>query len=246
MQKKIIKAVDTIAELFDTRRKTKVSINDLIEHPGFMKLLPSVKNKTVLDIGCGTGVMIKDLLKLGAKKVIGTDASKKMIEISNRNLKKEIANKKVELYLDDISKTKLKSKFYIITSSLVLDNIVNYKSAIKNISKLLKKNGIFIFSVPTNFGSVLKFKRNKKGEKLPIGFNGSFFDVKKVESDWDSHKVYFIARPIGHYLNEFAKNNFMLLEYLEPKPIKGALKKMPKIEYRYKIPFCTIMKFKKL
>lgn len=246
MQSKIIKAVDNVAELFDLRRKEKYSINDLVEHPGFMKLLPSVKNKTILDIGCGTGVMIKDLLKLGAKKVIGTDASKKMIEISNNNLKKEIQKKKVELYLDDISKTIIKEKYDLITCSLVLDNVVDYKKAIKNISKLLKKNGIFIFSVPFGLRYTFEFKRNKKGEKIPCGYKGSFFDTKNVESDWEGTKVYFIVRPVSVYINEFAKNNFMLEQYSEPKPIKGALKIIPKIEYLYKIPFCVIMRFKKL
>jgi ubiquinone/menaquinone biosynthesis C-methylase UbiE len=246
MQSKINKCYDSVAELFDARRKDKYSINDLIEHPAFLKLLPNVKNKVVLDIGCGTGVMIKELLKRGAKKVVGTDASKKMIEFSSNNLKNEITKKKVELYLDDISKTKLKQKFDLITCSLVFDNVVNFESAAKNISKLLKKKGIFIFSTPTRFGSVFKFKRNSKGEKIPIGYESNYFDTKIVESKWDGHKMYFISRPLGIYINEFAKLNFMLEEYSEPKPIKGALKIIPKIEYLYKIPFCVIIKFRKM
>ena len=40
------------------------------------------KNKTVLDVGCGTGLFAHKVSKLGPKQVLGIDFSKEAIEIA--------------------------------------------------------------------------------------------------------------------------------------------------------------------
>ena len=56
-----------------------ISANDLIEIPQFFDLIGDVKDKTILDIGCGAGGHDRKLIELGAKSVLGIDISTKII-----------------------------------------------------------------------------------------------------------------------------------------------------------------------
>jgi SAM-dependent methyltransferase len=54
--------------------------NDLIEIPNFRSLMPDVKEKSILDLGCGAGESDIYFKSLGAKYVLGTDISENMIK----------------------------------------------------------------------------------------------------------------------------------------------------------------------
>jgi SAM-dependent methyltransferase len=57
---------------YDGRSKIRVSLGD--------SLLASVRDRTVIDFGCGDGVATLDLARHGAKKVIGIDILKAALE----------------------------------------------------------------------------------------------------------------------------------------------------------------------
>ncbi|MDE6579482.1 MAG: hypothetical protein K2K41_03010 [Ruminiclostridium sp.] len=48
-------------------RNNDTCMNDLLEQPAMEKMLPDLKGKTVLDIGCGYGHNCLDFIKRGAK-----------------------------------------------------------------------------------------------------------------------------------------------------------------------------------
>ncbi|WP_434297717.1 class I SAM-dependent methyltransferase [Clostridium sporogenes] len=64
--------------------RNEKSYNDLLEQPAINKLLPYVKSKTILDIGCGYGYNSLIFAQNGAKKVIGIDLSQKMLEVAKK------------------------------------------------------------------------------------------------------------------------------------------------------------------
>ncbi|MBR5866445.1 MAG: methyltransferase domain-containing protein, partial [Spirochaetaceae bacterium] len=74
------------SEEYDKMRKEKkgYNANDLIEIPNFRSMIPNVKNKKILDLGCGYGETDKYLKELGATYVLGIDLSKHMIDIANK------------------------------------------------------------------------------------------------------------------------------------------------------------------
>lgn len=55
--------------------------------------------KTVVDFGCGSGILAIAALKLGAKRVVGVDIDPQAIQASRENAKRNGVEDKIELYL---------------------------------------------------------------------------------------------------------------------------------------------------
>ena len=63
-------------------RERANNYNNLLEQPNFLCLMPDVKDKMVLDIGCGMGDFAASCLQKGAAQVKGIDISKNMIDLA--------------------------------------------------------------------------------------------------------------------------------------------------------------------
>ena len=76
---------ETFYTLYDSMRNDnqKLSANDLIEIPTIKGMLPDLKGKRILELGCGYGDNCAFFSKSGAEYVLGTDISEHMISIAN-------------------------------------------------------------------------------------------------------------------------------------------------------------------
>lgn len=115
-----------------------------------------LKNGSILIVGCGTGRGIYGLKKLGYQNITGVDISPDMIKAAKKIIKK------VNFYCADIVKFNINKKFdCIFYPNNVLEQITsldNREKAISKAKKLLKKDGIVIFTthsrfIPGNWGS---------------------------------------------------------------------------------------------
>lgn len=109
----------------------------------FIKL-NEIKNKLILDAGCGTGIFSR---KLGEyNRVIGIDISENMIEFFNKNNN----NKKITLMVGDLENINIfeKEKFDIIFSSNLLHHFYDYSKVASNFNFWLKKGGTLIIIEP--------------------------------------------------------------------------------------------------
>ena len=97
----------------------------------------NTEEKTVLDIGAGTGDFLLACEKSGWN-VIGIEPNK---DARNIALKKEI---KLHQELKDVSNL----KFDVITLWHVLEHVPNLKEYLSQIKKLLKPNGVLVIAVP--------------------------------------------------------------------------------------------------
>lgn len=112
-----------------------------------------MSGKKVLDIGIGTGRISKLLIERGAI-VYGVDISRKMIEQAKKKLKEKPINFKIA----DVGR-KIPypdNKFDYVVCIRVLKYIPNWRNTIKEVSRILKKDGIFIFDI-SNLYSVVSF-----------------------------------------------------------------------------------------
>lgn len=111
----------------------------------YKSIIGKVKNKCILDLGCGTGTLLKNYSL--NNKTFGIDVSPEMINIAKAK------DKNSSYKIGDIKKFKLEKKFNIITCAYdTINHLQSLKSwgrLFKNVSAHLTDDGIFIFDYNT-------------------------------------------------------------------------------------------------
>lgn len=234
-------------ENYYSLREREDCYNDLLEQPAMANMLPSLTNKTVLDLGCGYGHNCVDFVKHGASKVIGIDISQKMLEIA----KKESSDNKIQyinMSMTDIST--LNIKFDFVYSSLAFHYIENFKKLITDIYSLLNSNGELLYSqehpiITATVDGKGHFNRNEHGEKVSYTFSNYNQSGKRI-IHWLVDGVEKYHRSIGEILTTIAKARFIIEEVNEPTPKAWAIKKLPDITKEFLKPTFLIVKARKL
>jgi len=94
---------------------------------------------SILDIGCGGGLLSEPMHRLGAN-VTGIDASNKNIKIAKLHAKK---NKlKIDYLCSSPEKLKINKKFDVILNMEIVEHVEDVQFFLKSCSGLLKKNGL--------------------------------------------------------------------------------------------------------
>ena len=97
------------------------------------------KKISILDIGCGGGLLSEPMSKLGAN-VVGIDASKKNIAVAKFHAKKNKLKIDYKVLSPEMLKTKV--KFDVILNMEIVEHVEDLNFFIKKSSELLKKNGL--------------------------------------------------------------------------------------------------------
>jgi 2-polyprenyl-3-methyl-5-hydroxy-6-metoxy-1,4-benzoquinol methylase len=110
-----------------------------------VKLIRSIKPEgKLLEIGCGDGHLLKELQTFYS--VCGFDISPSAIE----KAKQLTGNKNLKVM--NLEKKRITGKYDIILAFDVLEHLKEPEKSIIKIKNSLKKDGVFIFSVPNNYG----------------------------------------------------------------------------------------------
>ncbi|MCA9485413.1 MAG: class I SAM-dependent methyltransferase, partial [Nanoarchaeota archaeon] len=143
-EKQARQSYNTMARFYHEYRTTKFEggwfFNEYLEMPAMLKALGNVKDKKILDWGCGSGIYAKILSEKGAK-IKGFDISKEMLKIARES------NPRLDLRIGSGLNIPFDEKFDIVFSSLALNYLKDWDRAFKEISRVLKKGGYFLFSI---------------------------------------------------------------------------------------------------
>jgi ubiquinone/menaquinone biosynthesis C-methylase UbiE len=139
------------------------------------KLLPNIKGKIVLDIGCGSGRDIILYESLGAKECWGIDTSKYMIKEAKKNI-----THPERAILSNIEKTSFKNKqFDVVAARFSMHYLKNFEKAYKEISRILKPKGVLVMAVDHPIRELAsKKKAYKVQEIIHIGLYHGKVDLK--------------------------------------------------------------------
>ena len=150
-----------VAEYFDTWEGNKKQKEFNKESRFLEKIIKKykMKNPKILDLGCGGGLHIKNLLKKGYN-IQGIDVSKEQIKKARLNIK----SNEVKLFLGNIKKINLKKKYDFVYS---IQYALNYSlknedmlKTLKNINRHMKPHAILVFELMNPYRYLLKY-RNK-------------------------------------------------------------------------------------
>jgi SAM-dependent methyltransferase len=147
-------AYEQLAERYARLIDTKPH-NALYEWPAVLALLPDVSGLRVLDAGCGTGRYTAWLLDHGAQ-VIGIDASPAMLHYAH-----ERVSGRAELRLADLNRPLDflgDAAFELVVSALVIHYVADINALFAEFHRVLRPEGLFIFSTGHPFGDFLYFK----------------------------------------------------------------------------------------
>ena len=213
---------------------------EYIVDPEMFKLVGVVKNKAVLDLGCGNGYLGPIFLKKGAKKVILLDVS----EANIGHAKKRSSSPKLKFICQDATKKwKIPSQSLdIIFSDMMLNEIENIKTPMKEAARVLKKGGVFIFAVTHPAWDLFEFAKKKFLGSSPIipdagpyffrGYNYFVMSTESLKPEAGgeykkSFNVEHFQRPIEDYFNEAVGAGFTIKKIVEPPLTKKILEDFP-------------------
>jgi len=146
------------------------------------------KSKKLLDVGCGDGI-ITHFLKRKVAKLYGIDKSKE-------DLKKARKRGVIPRYIDlDKEKIPFRNSFFDVVTCLdVIEHIKDPVSLIREINRVLRRNGTLILSAPN-----IRFSDHL----LKLIIEGRFPKTSEDKTAWDGgHIHYFTFSDLKLILNQ--------------------------------------------
>ncbi|APC97385.1 class I SAM-dependent methyltransferase [Francisella frigiditurris] len=125
------------ADLYDSKANFVTNYGDDV-----IELLAPKFNEIILDLGCGTGRLANTIAESGAK-VTGVDYSLDMVNRAKKlypNIDFHVADAQQSLDFSENS-------FDAVFSNAALHWMIDAESVIKNVAKVLKPNGRFVFEM---------------------------------------------------------------------------------------------------
>ncbi len=183
--------------------------------PWIWKLLGNVKDKKILDLGCGTGYLSIRIASKGAS-VIGVDFAETMIQkakqISPENLDIEFIRSESH----KLSFIQNESLDFVVSNFVFMD-IKEIEKTMDELYRVLNDRGkvITVFSHPCF--PLDQCQETEEG--VVFNWEHPYFSKRRVTSPpWAHHKSDFIHyhRPLSYYWQIFKKSGFSVLDFIEP------------------------------
>lgn len=210
-------------------RENENNANDLEEKPEMLSLMPDLKGKRVLDLGCGYGNLCKTCVDLGAEYVKGVDISRLMLNEAEDNCV-DYDNITFELLnLSNLDKLD-GEKFDVVVSSLVMHYIEDFNKLCCDVHKLLNKDGIFLFSQEHPI-----FTANMNGVTWQTDIDNNVTNIVvdnyvnsgKRNVTWFINGVIKYHRTFSDIINPLINNGFMIEKTTEPTVSNELIKRYP-------------------
>ena len=183
--------------------------------PVLWRLAGDVKGLQVLDAGCGTGYLSRQLKRKGAS-VTGVDLSERMISIA-RNRSEDI-----EFLVESCAQLQGLSdtSFDLLIANYVLMDVADLQGTVKAFYRVLKPGGaaVVVFSHPC-FPQAGADVNETDSVGISYQWNFNYFEnSRRVDPPWGHFRSDFIwfHRPLSHYFKVFLEIGFTLTDFEEP------------------------------
>jgi ubiquinone/menaquinone biosynthesis C-methylase UbiE len=198
MKNEAIKQYDEFAEDFS---KVQFEGNQISREALYDQLPKSLKNKRVLDLGCGDGIDLEHLLSLGAE-AHGLDASKELLQIAKKKMPNAtFANASFQsIPYEDNS-------FDLIYSKYAIQTVDDVDLVFQEVHRVLKVGGDFLYVAVHPLRQFIEKKRGgkdyyKKEVVKSVLFGGAITVQEPIHT-------------MAEYFSNFVLRNFDIIHYSE-------------------------------
>jgi ubiquinone/menaquinone biosynthesis C-methylase UbiE len=208
--------------------------------PSLIDLLGEVEGKTVLDLACGEGHFARKLAELSGEnvKITGVDASENMIRIARE--KSEQYSDCIDFQVADASDmTQLQPRYFdIAVCNMALMDIKEYRGAIREVARVLKPKGVFVFSIlhpcfMTPGSGWLRKDPKRTDPANKIGWkvdNYHYHLACRSLIRYLQDKAYYFHRTLEDYSSALRESGFVITDLREPVPSMEIIQKDPGLE----------------
>lgn len=131
-------------EAYAQMPRSKDGLKSAGEWHQLQPLIPPLRGKAVLDLGCGYGWHSKYAAEQGARSVLGLDLSERMIE----EARKRNSAENVSYRICGIEEYEYPESTYdFVISNLAFHYIADLDSVFKKVFQTMKAGGIFLFNI---------------------------------------------------------------------------------------------------
>ena len=145
------------------------------------------QDKNILDFGCGNGVYSEKVINFNPSKLTAIDISEEAIEAA-----KIKGNNKIDFKVENCENTKFSSDSFDIIYGVGILHHLNLDRSIKEIERLVKRDGNIIFIEPLGTNPIInlyrKFTPNARSEdEHPFTFD----DIKQLRKLFNKVKIQY-------------------------------------------------------
>ncbi|MDF2679443.1 MAG: SAM-dependent methyltransferase [Brevibacillus sp.] len=183
----------------------------------FKALLPDLRNKHVLDLGCGYGWHCRYAREQQASSVVGVDLSEKMLQKA-REQTHDPAISYIQMPVEDIAFSN--EPFDVVISSLAFHYVESFGELCKKIYECLKPGGTFLFSVEHPIFTARKEQDwfvDEQGNRLHWPVDNYQAEGIRVTA-FLAENVIKYHRTLATYMNSVIQAGFVIKAVEEPMP----------------------------
>ncbi|WP_273404188.1 class I SAM-dependent methyltransferase [Actinobacillus porcinus] len=217
--KKSVYDSENFFELYQQLRANPISLNNIVEKPTMLSLLPDLKGKKLLDLGCGTGEHLALYLEHGADFVVGMDLSEAMLTQAAQNLSQK--RPRFSLYQSSMEQLNAlpENDFDIITSSFAFHYVQDFPKLLADIKAKLKPNGTLVFSqehpIVTAYKGGERWEKNAQKEQVAYRLN-FYRDEGERDRTWFKQPFKTYHRTTATIINQLIEAGFQIEKMAEP------------------------------
>ncbi|PYE42397.1 class I SAM-dependent methyltransferase [Paenibacillus barcinonensis] len=217
------------AAFFDSYSRMSRSVEGLNaagEWHELQTLLPDLKQKHVLDLGCGFGWHCRYAREQQAKSVIGVDLSENMLRRA-RELTDDSQIEYQQMAIEDIHFEQ--NRFDVVISSLALHYVEHIDEVFAKIHHCLVKGGTLVLSVEHPIFTARAeqdWHYGPDGEILhwPVDH---YHNEGQRTANFLNQDVVKYHRTLATYINELVRAGFIIQQVAESKPSPEMMEQVP-------------------
>jgi ubiquinone/menaquinone biosynthesis C-methylase UbiE len=183
--------------------------------PGVLKMLNLAGAEKVLDLGCGQGVLCRELARL-SQSVVGLDLSKKLLKIA-QDRSKQFDN--IEYVFGDAANLKAfpDASFDIVCSILAIQNMEPLEKIVSETVRVLTRGGRIVwvlnhpcFRIPRQSGWGYDEKRKLQYRRVDRYLSSLKIPIQMHPGAAPDIHTWTFHRPLSTYFGELTSKGFVV------------------------------------